>query len=212
MPIFFLHPFTPHVGPLNLVTCKEAAPTFTGYTGPLDRPRDLTTQKVRVANKHHKKSNFVISWFITICNERKMVCWGAERRFIVQMAIIKQSETFWKLFGFIGLTSGGKGKTEMNLVSNIKIAIYLVMKFHLVAFAAHYFNCISDYFASLNTTGSTGWWWWWWYLKWASPSFSLVIGPTSEENLCQFTILFWRMSPNSSKLLIISFYKNVQLK
>ena len=32
----------------------------------------------------------------------------AERGFIIQMAIIKQSETFSKQLGSIGLTSGGK--------------------------------------------------------------------------------------------------------
>ena len=44
--------------------------------------------------------------------EKKMVCWRIERGFIIQMAIIKQSETFLKqvgTVGFIGLTSGGKG-------------------------------------------------------------------------------------------------------
>ena len=34
---------------------------FTGYTGPMDPRRDLTTQKVRVANKNHEKSNIVTS-------------------------------------------------------------------------------------------------------------------------------------------------------
>ena len=47
---------------------------FIGYRGPLDPRRDLPTQKVRVANKNHEKSNIVILCFIIICNERKMVC------------------------------------------------------------------------------------------------------------------------------------------
>ena len=62
-----------------------------------------------VAKKNHEKSNTVISSFITICNERKMVCRGIERGFIIQMAIKKQSKTFLKQFGSIGPTSGGKG-------------------------------------------------------------------------------------------------------
>ena len=77
--------------------------------GPLDLRQDLTTQKVRVANKNHEKSNIVISWFITKCDERKMVCWGIKRGYIIQMALIKQSEAFFKQFGSIGPTSGGKG-------------------------------------------------------------------------------------------------------
>ena len=38
-----------------------------------------------------------------------MVCWGIERGFIIQMAIIKQCDMFLKWFGSIGSTSGGKG-------------------------------------------------------------------------------------------------------
>ena len=38
-----------------------------------------------------------------------MICWGIERGFIVQMAIVKQREAFLKRFGSIGPTSGGKG-------------------------------------------------------------------------------------------------------
>ena len=38
-----------------------------------------------------------------------MVCWGIERNFIIQIAIIKQSETILMRFGSIGPTSGGKG-------------------------------------------------------------------------------------------------------
>ena len=126
----YLPPYTPHVGPLDPVTFKEAARFtcvrvhwthewrnaslfFTPFYatrvsfGPsnIQRSRaslldniirvhytqsrwDLTTQKVRVSNENHEKSNIVISWFITLCNERKTVCWGIERGYIIQMAII----------------------------------------------------------------------------------------------------------------------------
>ena len=69
---------------------------LTGYTSPLDQRRDLTIQKVRVANKNHEKSNIVVSSFLTICNERKMVCGGMQRGFVIQMTIIKRSETYLK--------------------------------------------------------------------------------------------------------------------
>ena len=66
----------PHVGPLDTVTfkeaalftcnldpvtCKEALPLSWVYGYKLDPRRDLTTQKVRVANKNHEKSNIIIS-------------------------------------------------------------------------------------------------------------------------------------------------------
>ena len=37
-----------------------------------------------------------------------MVCRGIQRGFVIQMAIVKQIETFLKRFGSIRPTSGGK--------------------------------------------------------------------------------------------------------
>ena len=56
----FFNPFIPHVGPLDLLTCIEAASLYC-YTGPLDPRWDSPTQKVRVTNINHEKSNISIS-------------------------------------------------------------------------------------------------------------------------------------------------------
>ena len=48
--------------PLNLNKVIENRGSYsflTRYTGPLDPRRDLTAEKVRVANKNHEKSNIV---------------------------------------------------------------------------------------------------------------------------------------------------------
>ena len=75
-------PFIPHtLGPLDLVTYREVA-LFTMNRGKY--------------------------CYFKIYNERKMLCWGIGRGFIIQMTI-KQSETFLKWFGSIGPKSGGKG-------------------------------------------------------------------------------------------------------
>ena len=44
-----------------------------------------------------------------------MVCWGIERGFIIQMAIIKQNKTFLERFGSIGPMKGGKGYRKKNM-------------------------------------------------------------------------------------------------
>ena len=104
-------------GPGNI---KKKPRLITGYTSPLDPWRDLTTQKVRVANENHEKSNIAISWLLFACNGRKMVCWGIERVFIIHMTIIKQSETFLKRFESIGPTSGGNQMINSKQITHLQ--------------------------------------------------------------------------------------------
>ena len=128
---------------------------FTGYTGPLDLQQNLTTQKVRVACKNHEKSNIVISWFITICNEREMVCWGMERGFIIQMTIIKQSEGSqwtqeklrWEIL-FISIVLR-LNFIHWDLIQNILNA--LGTKLDREIYLGHFQNLLTSYFIFTST-------------------------------------------------------------
>ena len=99
---------------------------FIVYNGPLDLDPQRNSnikKKLGLQKKIIKNPILLFQWFITICNNRKMLCWGRGRGFVIQLKVIKTARRFFKNDSGL-LDLGTVIKVKTSIPQQTKLAIF----------------------------------------------------------------------------------------